>query len=121
MVLNRLISEPLFHLSGFVLLDVVRLDFPNRHFPEERNKGALECVSLDPLLGEPVVWYYVLVEPSPGEFLERNALPGRGTVYRLSSCQPLKQKQFIGTRALSCVFRASPPISLAVELEVYPP
>src|SRR5216683_6000298 len=111
MVLNRFIGEPFFRLSGFVLLDMVRLDFPNGHFPEERNKGALECVSLDPLLGEPVVWYYVLFEPPPGEFLKRNALPGRGAVYRLSSCQPLKQKQFIGSRALPCVFRASFPVS----------
>src|SRR6266851_2488974 len=118
MVLNRFIGEPFFRLSGFVLLDMVRLDFPNEHFPEERNEGAPECVSLDPLLGEPVVWYYVLFEPPPGEFLERNALPGRGTVDCLPPRPTLAQKQFIGTRALSCVLRASSPVSSLIELEV---
>src|SRR5882724_11850967 len=101
MVLDRLISESVFHLASLVLLNVVRLDFLNRHFPEERNQGALERVSLDPLLGELVVWYYVLFEPLPGKFLETNVMPGRGAVYRLSSRQSLAQKQFIGSRALS--------------------
>jgi len=121
MILDRLISQPVFHFAGFVLLNVVRIDFSNRHLSEKRNEGALERVSLDPLLGEPVVWYYVLFEPLPGKFLETNVMPGRGAVYRLSSRQSLAQKQFIGSRALSCVFRTSSPVSFLIESEVNPP
>src|ERR1700688_1742661 len=107
MILDRLISEPVFHFVSFVLLNVVRLDFFNRHFPKERNEGALQRVSLDPLLGELVVRYYILFEPLPGKFPERDISSGRGTIYRLPSRHPLAQKQFIDSRALPCVFRTS--------------
>jgi hypothetical protein len=121
MILDRLISEPRFHFVSFVLLNVVRTDFSNRYSSEERNKGTLERVSLDPLLGELVVRYYILFEPLPGKFLEGNILPGRGTIYALPSRQPLAQKQFIDPRPLPCVFRTSFPVSFLIELEVRPP
>jgi hypothetical protein len=121
MILDRLIRKPVFHFASFVLLNVVRFYFSNQHLSEERNERALERVSLDPLLREFVVRHYILFEPPPGKFLERNILPRRWTIYRLPSRQPLLQKYFMGSRALPCVFRTSFPVSFLIELEVNPP
>jgi hypothetical protein len=120
MVLDRFVRQAVLQFSRFVLLNVIRSNFSNRHLSEERDERTFECVRLDPLFGEPVVRHDVFFEPPPSERFECRIL-AYVSVQRLSPCQALSQNDFVRSCAGAGVLGGRPSVSDVIEAEVYAP